>query len=207
MRARRYLPFLILTAFACRPADTTASAKQAIDAANAQWPRLTSTGHADSIADFYAEDAVLMPPNMATIRGKDGVRAFFATINTIDPRPTLTLRAETVVASGPVAVETGRWHWAFPAGGFGQIHRALGAAEREMAHDGRRLEFGSPTSDASTPAGSLATLSHEQQSPAAVLPLRGFVFTEGSPTRSSSSAARPTAAPRAAASPPSARCP
>jgi ketosteroid isomerase-like protein len=115
MRAR-YLPFLILTAFACQPADTTASAKQAIDAANAQWPRLTSTGHADSIAEFYAADAVLMPPNMATIRGKDGVRAFFATINSIDPRPTLTLRAENVVASGPVAVETGRWHWAFPAG-------------------------------------------------------------------------------------------
>jgi len=116
MRAQRYLPFLMITAFACQPADTSASAKQAIDAANAQWPRLTSTGHADSIAEFYAADAVLMPPNMATMRGKDAVRAFFATINTIDPRPTLTLRAVTVVGSGPVAVETGRWHWAFPAG-------------------------------------------------------------------------------------------
>jgi ketosteroid isomerase-like protein len=50
------------------------------------------------------------------MHGKDAIRAFFATINTIDPRPTLTLRAVTVVASGPVAVETGRWHWAFPAG-------------------------------------------------------------------------------------------
>ena len=116
MRAHRYLPFLLITAFACQPVDTTASAKQAIDAANAQWPRLTSTGHADSIAEFYAADAVLMPPNMATMHGKDAVRAFFATINSIDPRPTLTLRAENVVASGPVAVETGRWNWTFPAG-------------------------------------------------------------------------------------------
>ena len=109
------IPFLAV-ALACQPADTSASAKQAIDAANAQWPRLTSTGHADSIAEFYAAEAVLMPPNMPTMRGKDAVRTFFATINTIDPRPTLTLRAVTVVASGPVAVETGRWHWAFPAG-------------------------------------------------------------------------------------------
>ena len=116
MRAHPFLLFLLTAAFACQPADTSADAKKAIDAANAQWPRLTSTGHADSIAEFYAEDAGLMPPNMPTIRGKDGVRAFFATINTIDPRPTLTLRAETVVASGPVAVETGRWHWAYPAG-------------------------------------------------------------------------------------------
>ena len=116
MRAVYHLIPLLAVAFACQPADTSASAKQAIDAANAQWPRLTSTGHADSIAEVYAADAVLMPPNMPTMRGKDAVRTFFATINTIDPRPTLTLRAVTVVASGPVAVETGRWHWAFPAG-------------------------------------------------------------------------------------------
>lgn len=107
---------LLAVALACQPADTSAGAKQAIDAANAQWPRLTSTGHADSIAEFYAVDAVIMPPNMASMKGKEAIRAFFATINTIDPRPTLTLRAETVVANGPVAVETGRWHWAFPAG-------------------------------------------------------------------------------------------
>jgi ketosteroid isomerase-like protein len=116
MRAHGYLPLLLITAFACQPADTSADAKKAIDAANAQWPHLTSSGHADSIAEFYAVDAVIMPPNMATMKGKDAIRAFFATINTIDPRPTLTLRAVTVVASGPVAVETGRWLWAFPAG-------------------------------------------------------------------------------------------
>src|SRR2546430_3766077 len=114
-----YVPALLPAPLGCQaapPPDPSASAKQAIDAANAQWPRLTSTGHADSIAEFYAADAVIMPPNMATMRGKDAVRAFFATINTIDPRPTLTLRAVTVVASGPVAVETGRWHWAYAAG-------------------------------------------------------------------------------------------
>ena len=117
MRARPYLLLLVTTAFACQqPSDTSGSAKQAIDAANAQWARLTSTGHADSIAEFFAADAVVMPPNMGTVRGKDAIRAFFATINTITPSPTLTLRAETVVANGPVAVETGRWHWAFPAG-------------------------------------------------------------------------------------------
>ena len=117
MRIHRSFAVLLLgTAFACQPADTSADAKNAIDAANAQWPRLTSTGHADSIAEFYAADAVVMPPNMATVRGKDAIRTFFATINTIQPRPTLTLRAVTVVANGPVAVETGRWHWAYPAG-------------------------------------------------------------------------------------------
>lgn len=110
---------ILLIAVACRPAapvDTSASAKQAIDAANAQWPRLTSTGHSDSIAEFYTTDAVIMPPNMATMKGKDAIKAFFATLNSMDPKPTLTLRAERVAASGGVAVEVGRWHWGYPAG-------------------------------------------------------------------------------------------
>jgi ketosteroid isomerase-like protein len=116
MRTLRYLPCVLITAFACQPADTSASAKQGIDAANAQWPRLTSGGHADSIAEFYAADAMIMPPNMATMHGKEAIKAFFATINTIDPRPTLTLRSDRVLGSGTTAVEVGRWHWAYPAG-------------------------------------------------------------------------------------------
>ena len=118
MRAHSYLAVLLIAPFACKPApaDTSASAKQAIDAANAQWPRLTSAGHADSLAEFYTADAVIMPPNMASMKGKAAIRVFFAVINTIDPRPTLTLRAETVTGHGDMALEKGRWHWAYPAG-------------------------------------------------------------------------------------------
>ena len=101
----------LLGALACLPPPpgSSAGAKQAIDAANAQWPRLTSTGHADSIAEFYALNAVILPPNMAPIRGKEAIRAFFATQNTVKPR--LTLRADSVWASGAAAVEQGRWWW------------------------------------------------------------------------------------------------
>jgi ketosteroid isomerase-like protein len=91
------------------PPGSAADAKKAIDAANAQWPRLTSTGHADSIAEFYAANAVIMPPNMAPTRGKEAIRAFFATLNAV--KPTLTLRADSVWASGSAAVEQGRWWW------------------------------------------------------------------------------------------------
>jgi len=116
MRLHYYLLFLASTAFACQPADTSASAKSAIDAANAQWARLTSTGHADSIAELYAADGVIMPPNMATMKGKDAIRTFFATLNTMDPKPTLTLHAEAVHGAGGMAMERGRYHWAYPAG-------------------------------------------------------------------------------------------
>ena len=120
MRLSSWLGTTLIALAACKPAatpppDTSAAAKAAIDAANATWPRLTSTGHADSIADLYTADAVVMPPNMATIHGRDSIRAFFAVINTM-AGVTLALRAESVWASGPAAIEMGRWNWSWAAG-------------------------------------------------------------------------------------------
>src|SRR5919197_4421228 len=115
MRPLYFLPALAAV-LACQvqPADTSAAAKQAIDAANAAWPRLTSSGHADSIAEFYTANAVIMPPNMPTTRGKEAIRTFFAAMNPV--KPTLTLHADSVFGSGNAAVEVGRWHFAFAAG-------------------------------------------------------------------------------------------
>jgi len=119
MRAIQALPILVVAALGCQaapPPDASAEAKQAIDAANAAWPRLTGSGHADSIAEFYQASAVIMPPNMPAVHGRDSIRAFFAVLNTMSsPPPVLTLRAESVWASGPMAVELGRWHFAWPA--------------------------------------------------------------------------------------------
>lgn len=118
MRRSACLVTTALALAACKPAappDTSAAAKAAIDAANANWPRLTSTAHADSIADFYTADAVIMPPNMPAFHGRDSIRAFFAVINTM-PGTTLTVRAESVWGNGPAATEMGRWVYTWPAG-------------------------------------------------------------------------------------------
>ncbi len=116
MRAQCCLPLLLAVALACQPPDTSVAAKQAIDAANASWARLSAAGHADSIADLYHPNAVLLPPNMAAVHGRDAIRAFFATMNMASPPSTLTLRADSVWAKGPMAVEQGRWHYAWAAG-------------------------------------------------------------------------------------------
>lgn len=120
MRPVHALPILLVAVLGCPPAppkDTSAEAKQAIDAANANWPRLTAAGHADSIAEYYHASAVILPPNMTPVRGREAIRAFFAVMNTMSsPPPVLTLRAESVWASGPAAVELGRWNFAWPAG-------------------------------------------------------------------------------------------
>ena len=60
---------------------------------------------------------MILPPNMSPVHGRDAIRAFFATMNGMaSPPPVLTLRAESVWATGPMAVELGRWNFAWAAG-------------------------------------------------------------------------------------------
>src|SRR5437764_12798963 len=67
MRPGHTLPTLLAAALGCLAApakDTSAEAKQAIDAADANWARLTAAGHADSLAELYHANGVMLPPNM-----------------------------------------------------------------------------------------------------------------------------------------------
>ncbi len=119
MRPARCLALLLAAALGCQaapPPDTTAEAKHAIDAANASWARLTAAGHADSLAQYYHANAMILPPNMPPIHGRDSIRAFFAVLNTMSsPPPVLTVRTDSVWASGAMAVDLGRWQFAWPA--------------------------------------------------------------------------------------------
>ncbi|MGH7701404.1 MAG: YybH family protein [Gemmatimonadales bacterium] len=117
MRTAPFFALLLAAPLACRPPDTSAAAKAAIDSANAHWAHLTAAGRADSLAGFYHAQAVLYPPNMPAVRGRDSIRAFFAVLDTMSsPPPLLALRAESVWAMGPSAVELGRWTFTWPAG-------------------------------------------------------------------------------------------
>ena len=121
MRPVSSLALLCAALLGCRPAatatppDNSAAAKQAIDAANATWPRLTAAGHADSLADLYDANAVILPPNMPPTRGREAIRTFFQAMNAGPQHATLALRADSVWGSGSSAVELGRWTWTWPA--------------------------------------------------------------------------------------------
>jgi len=119
MRPARCLAYLAAAALGCQAApakDTSAEAKQAIDAADANWARLTAAGHADSLAELYHPNGVMLPPNMPPVHGRDAIRGFMTTMNSMSsPPPVLTVRAESVWAQGPLALELGRWNFAWPA--------------------------------------------------------------------------------------------
>ena len=106
-----------LTASAQAKPDNAAAARRAIDAANANWARLTAAGHSDSLAEFYHPNAVVLPPNMTAVQGKAAIREFMAGISTMSsPPPVITLHADSVWNAGSWAVELGRWTWVWPAG-------------------------------------------------------------------------------------------
>jgi ketosteroid isomerase-like protein len=118
-RAARLLVALTVswTPAALAQASPAASARKAIDAANANWARLTTAGHSDSLAELYHANGVVYPPNMTAVAGKAAIRDFMAGISTMSsPPPVITLRADSVWSAGTWAVELGRWTWVWPAG-------------------------------------------------------------------------------------------
>ncbi|MCU7490987.1 MAG: YybH family protein [Bacteroidota bacterium] len=44
---------------------------------NEQWANYDKTGNFQAIWDFYADSAVVLPPNAKMLRGKDAIKAFY----------------------------------------------------------------------------------------------------------------------------------
>ena len=97
----------VLTAFtACAPAPAPApvvdiAAEEAKLKADAlSWFEFYNKGDADGVANLYAENALLMPPNAATATGRAAIRAFIASDIATTKASGLTLRAASVTGVG-----------------------------------------------------------------------------------------------------------
>jgi uncharacterized protein (TIGR02246 family) len=53
------------------------SARRAVDAANARFREAVRLGKAAEIAALYAEDASLLPPNQAAVKGRENIQAYW----------------------------------------------------------------------------------------------------------------------------------
>lgn len=90
-----------------RMAGEAASARTAIEAANAEFVMHFNAGHGDSAAAQFTERGSMMPPNMATASGRAAVAELMNGMGAL--KPTLTLTVGSVVANGPLAVELGTY--------------------------------------------------------------------------------------------------
>ena len=63
---------------AAPPAQDVAADKAKMEADATSWFAFLDKGDADGMASLYAEDALLMPPGVAAINGRAGIRTFLA---------------------------------------------------------------------------------------------------------------------------------
>lgn len=92
------------------------SARAQITAAMASFQTHLNANHADSVATFYAQNAVMLPEGMPAIEGRDNIRAAFAGMTQEMGAGEMHFTVQNVVANGDMAVERGRWHWQPAAG-------------------------------------------------------------------------------------------
>jgi len=68
----------LLALAGCQKAADTTADEAAIRAATADWADAYNAGDGDALAAFYAEDAVLQPPNAPSASGRAAIGAFLA---------------------------------------------------------------------------------------------------------------------------------
>lgn len=81
--------------------------RNAIEAASKKFEEALSKGQAAKIADMYADDARVMPPNGPVVQERQKIQEFWQGF--IDSGAKLTLSTSDVEAQGNVAIEVGTY--------------------------------------------------------------------------------------------------
>jgi uncharacterized protein (TIGR02246 family) len=91
------------------------SARVALEARAAAFVAAFNAQNAEAAAAFYAPDAVLMPPDMPAVVGRDAIRAGMeAMMGQMPPGSVFALHLTSVSANGPIAVDRGEWSTTLP---------------------------------------------------------------------------------------------
>jgi uncharacterized protein (TIGR02246 family) len=100
------LPIVIVCNF---PPPASGSDEQAVRDADADWSKAAGAKDLDKTVSYYADDAIVLPPNEPMVTTKDGIRnlwkGFLDSLQTISWN---TTRVE-VAKSGDMAVTTGTY--------------------------------------------------------------------------------------------------
>lgn len=112
-------PGILLIAACASTATMDNSADSYIRAASQRFASAFNAGDFDTLATFYTDDAVVMPPNEEIARGPVAIRKSFAGLGTMKAR--LTVRTERVVQSGDMAYEYGTYDMTLTPPGQSQM--------------------------------------------------------------------------------------
>ena len=74
MKTRQFVPFVCVALFGLTSALAADVNENAVRDADAQWSKVAAAKDLDKTVAFYADDAVVLPPNQAAVMTKDGIR-------------------------------------------------------------------------------------------------------------------------------------
>lgn len=84
--------------------------KSKIKQINEQWANYDKTGNYQAIWDFYADDAIVMPPNTKLLQGKDAIKSYYEKENkNVDRFTNVEYNTLDVMGENNIFVETGTY--------------------------------------------------------------------------------------------------
>ena len=109
MKTKQFIPAVCVALFPVTVALATGANEKAVRDADEQWSKVAAAKDLDKTISFYADDAVVLPPNEAAVITKDGIRnlwkGFFDSLTGISWK---TTRVETA-KSGDMAYLIGTY--------------------------------------------------------------------------------------------------
>ena len=71
------LLLLVLLATGCQTSDTRAADESALRKLDDEWSRAAGSRDVEKTTSYYSDDAVVMPPNIPTLSGKEPIRTLW----------------------------------------------------------------------------------------------------------------------------------
>ena len=113
---RIFLATLVIVASTAVAYSQTSATRKAIEANTRSFVEAFNKGDAAAVAQIYAADAKILPPNEKIVEGRANIQAFWQTAIGAGLKMT-SLTPTTITPAGNLLVETGKYVMTIPAGG------------------------------------------------------------------------------------------
>ena len=113
---RIFLATLVIVASTAVAYSQTSATRKAIEANTKSFVEAFNKGDAAAVAQMYAADAKILPPNEKIVEGRANIQAFWQGAIGAGLKMT-SLTPTTMTPAGNLLVETGKYVMTIPAGG------------------------------------------------------------------------------------------
>ncbi|HEX6188873.1 MAG TPA: DUF4440 domain-containing protein [Pyrinomonadaceae bacterium] len=113
---RMFLATLVIVASTAVAYSQTSATRKAIEANTRSFVEAFNKGDAAAVAQIYAADAKILPPNEKIVEGRANIQAFWQGAIGAGLKMT-SLTPTTITPAGNLLVETGKYVMTIPAGG------------------------------------------------------------------------------------------